>query len=72
MKLNWSGTKSYHRYYVHAAGLEMKVEWDEQKEVPAEMMMRNFPEHDEWIRKFSERFNLPYSQPKWYLASLYF
>lgn len=69
---DWTGCEDYKCYCIHAEGLEIKVEWDEQEELPEHVNKGPMTEHDEWIRKFCERFGLPYSQPKWHVASLYF
>lgn len=72
IEVNWSGAEDCECYYVHAVGLKIEVEWNEQAEIPLDLMTRNLAEHDEWIKRFCECYGLPYSQPRWHLASRYF
>ncbi len=67
----WYGAEQCERYVVHCAAMEKRVEYDEQIDL-GECNLGTHPEADEWIKKFCERFKVPYKQPTWHLASLYF
>lgn len=71
VKIDWSGCENDESYYVHAEGLEVSVEWGEQKPL-AEVDLLSQPEADKFIREFCEKTGIEYKQPGWHLASLYF
>lgn len=69
--INWYGGENCQRYVVHCAGLEKRVEWDEQIDL-GNFILGQVPAADEWIKKFCDQVEIPYRQPTWHLAALYF
>lgn len=72
IEIDWSGSEEEKQYFVHCGILEISVEWDEQQEINPTMFIANRPDADEWLRKFCEKYQIPFSQPRWFLAAKYF
>lgn len=69
--IRWFGAEDCKRYVVHCEPLEKRVEWDKQIDLGFGPLPQH-PEADEWIAKFCKQFKLPFKQPTWHLAALYF
>jgi hypothetical protein len=71
VEIDWSGGENSEAYFVHCAGLEKSVDWDKQLAVsPSDL--EHLPEAKKWLHEFCDRFNIPKSEPQWFLAALYF
>lgn len=71
VEVEWSGSENCEQYFIHCAGIQKRVEWNElhvisvgDLEVPLDARGM--------LHKFCDRFNLPKAEPQWHLAARYF
>lgn len=69
VKIDWSGAENCEQYYLHCAGLEKSVDWNDllvinDLSIPADA--------ERMLHQFCDRFNLPKKSPQWHLAARYF
>ena len=72
VEIAWSGVEEEPQYYVHCPCCCKKVYWGEMLKLEPAQFFTEMDGAKQWLYAFCDRFNLPKSEPSWYLASRYF
>lgn len=69
IRIDCSGGEGSEQRFIHCAGLQLSVEWDEQ--IPLVLPEIDEVECQKWLNMFCEKNGLPIKKSGWYLATRY-